>query len=374
MSWRAVLCAGLAMLLAACASDRPKPKPLEKLAPQRADRVVWSVRGGDMPAPLRAAVAAQTVVTVTQRGELRALDAETGKPQWQADTGTRIAAGVGSDGQTSAVVSTGNELLVYERASLRWRAMLDTRVVTPPLVAGERVFVLGIDRSVSAFDAKDGRPLWTLPRSGDPLTLAQPGVLQAFQDYLFVGVGTRLTALDSVRGAIVKDWVMATPRGVNEVERLADLVGPAARFSDAVCVRAYQAAVGCLDVRSGKIAWTRPTGGYAGLAALQDQVVGIDAVDRVTAWSRSDGQPAWTHDSLLYRELGAPGATADAVVFGDSQGWLHFLSPKTGQALLRLPTDGGAITAAPVRAGRTLIVTTAKGGVYGIRADQVPPQ
>lgn len=374
MRWRAAVCAGLAILLAACASDRPKPKPLDQLAPQLADRVVWSARGGDMPAPLRAAVTDKTVVTVTQRGELRALDAETGKPQWQADTGARIAAGVGSDGQTSAVVSTGNELLVYERAALRWRAMLDTRVVTPPLVAGERVFVLGIDRSVSAFDAKDGRPLWTLPRSGDPLTLAQPGVLQAFQDYLFVGVGTRLTALDSVRGAIVKDWVMATPRGVNEVERLADLVGPAARFSDAVCVRAYQAAVGCVDARNGKVTWTRPTGGYAGLAALQDQVIGMDAVDRVTAWARSDGQPAWTNDSLLYRELGAPGATSDAVVFGDKQGWLHFLAPKTGQALLRLPTDGGAITAAPVRAGRTLIVTTAKGGVYGIRADQVPPK
>ena len=368
------LCLSLALVLTACASDRPKPKPLDKLAPQLSERVVWSARTGDMPAPLRAAVTSSSVVTVSQRGELRSFDADTGKLQWQADAGTRIAAGAGSDGHFAAVVSIANELLVYEQSTLRWRATLETRVVTPPLVAGERVFVLGIDRSVSAFDAKDGRRLWTLPRSGDPLTLAQPGVLQAFQDYLFVGVGTRLVALDSVRGATVRDWVMATPRGVNEVERLADLVGPVARFSDAVCVRAYQSAVGCLDVRNGKVAWSRPAGGYAGLAAVQDRVVGVDAVDRVMAWSRADGQPGWTNESLLYRELGAPGASAEAVVVGDKEGWLHFLSAKNGQALLRLSTDGGAITAAPVRAGRTLIVTTAKGGVFGLRADPPPPK
>ena len=79
--------------------------------------------------------------------------------------------------------------------SVRWRAKLDSRVATAPLVAGERVFVVGVDRVVHAFDALDGRRLWQLKRPGDPLTLSQAGVLSAFQDTLLVGQGARLVGV-----------------------------------------------------------------------------------------------------------------------------------------------------------------------------------
>jgi outer membrane protein assembly factor BamB len=39
---------------------------------------------------------------------------------------------------------------------------------TAPLVAGERVFVMGVDRVVHAFDATDGKKLWVLQRPGMP--------------------------------------------------------------------------------------------------------------------------------------------------------------------------------------------------------------
>ena len=64
-----------------------------------------------------------------------------------------------------------------------------------PLVAGERVFVVGVDRAVHAFDAIDGRRLWTLARPGDALTLSQPGVLAAYKDTLVVGQGALLTGV-----------------------------------------------------------------------------------------------------------------------------------------------------------------------------------
>jgi hypothetical protein len=74
---------------------------------------------------------------------------------------------------------------------------------TAPLVAGERVFVMGVDRVVNAFDALDGTLLWTLKRPGDALTLAQRGVVAAFRDTLLVGQGARLTGVDPLSGACV---------------------------------------------------------------------------------------------------------------------------------------------------------------------------
>ena len=87
------------------------------------------------------------------------------------------------------------------------------------------------------------------------------------------------------------------------------------------------------------------------------------------AWKTPTGDVAWTSDKLQYRGLSAPLGTNRSVVFGDAEGLLHFLARDTGQALLRLPTDGSAIVAAPVAAGGTLLVVTRKGGVYAFRSE-----
>ena len=57
------------------------------------------------------------------------------------------------------------------------------------------------------------------------------------------------------------------------------------------------------------------------------------------------------------------------LVFGDYDGWVHFLDRATGTPLLRLPTDGSAVVGTPVRAGNTLAVTTKSGGVYAFRPE-----
>jgi outer membrane protein assembly factor BamB len=52
------------------------------------------------------------------------------------------------------------------------------------------------------------------------------------------------------------------------------------------------------------------------------------------------------------------------LVFGDLDGYVHFLDRTTGSPLLRLPTNGSPIVGSPVRAGNTLAVTTQDGAVY----------
>jgi outer membrane protein assembly factor BamB len=240
-------------------------------------------------------------------------------------------------------------------------------VVTPPLVAGERVFVMGVDRAVHAFDAADGRRLWTLSRPGDALTLAQAGVLAAFRNTLLVGQGQRLAGVDPLRGTVQWEVPLAAPRGTNEVERLADLLGPAVRVGDWVCARAFQSAVACADAAKGSVLWSRTVGGIQAVAADAQQVFGADASDRITAWRADTGDVAWTNEKLLYRGLSGALAVGPSVVFGDSEGYVHFLATATGEQQLRLPTDGKAIIGTPVLAGTTLVVTTQSGGVYAFR-------
>lgn len=360
---------GAVLLLAACASSKPKPQPLEPLTPKIAGREVWKNSVEAIKFPLSLVVVGDTFVVAGGEGTVLALDAQSGREIWRGNAGGKLSAGVGSDGRFAAAVTREGEVVVFDQGQIKWRKSVGVRVNTSPLVAGERVFVLGADRSVQAFDVLDGHKLWALQRAGDPLTLTQTGVLSAFKDTLVVGQGPRMAGIDPLQGTLRWEVPIGSPRGANEIERLADLVGPASRVGNVLCARSFQAAVGCVDAEKGTIVWSRNIGGTDGVSADAQFVFGADASDRITAWKAATGEIAWSSDKLQYRGLGSPLSVGKTVVFGDEDGTVHWLSRETGEAQLRLPTDGGAIVAAPVVSGTTMLVVTRKGGLFAFRPE-----
>jgi outer membrane protein assembly factor BamB len=369
-------CLGASALLtilvvaAGCASSgRPDPTPLQPLEAKVAGKKVWDEGIGKISFPLAVAVNGDVFTVADDSGLVLALRADTGKEVWRAEVGDKLSAGVGSDGRFTSVVTRDNQLVTLQAGKVAWRKALPSRVVTAPLVAGERVFVVTVDRSVHAFDALDGRKLWSYQRPSDALNLASPGVLMPFKDTLVVGQGPKLSGLDPLRGSLRWEATLASPRGTNEVERLADLVGPATRVRDTICARAYQASVACVNAERGSTLWTRNAGGIVGIGADDQMVVGADASDRLSAWKLADGTPVWTIESLLYRNLSAPVVIGKAAVVGDLKGMVHWFARDTGEAVLRLPTDGSAIKSAPVASGLTLLVVTANGGLYAFRPE-----
>ena len=367
---------GLALVatlgLGGCSSlfgpDKPKPKALEPLTPQNVAGALWNQRIGAVQFPLTVAVAGGAFTLGASDGTVLAIDIETGRDRWRTNVGAALSAGVGSDGRFASVVTLAGELVTLEGGQVKWRKPVGTRVATAPLVAGERVFVLGVDRTVQAFDALDGRKLWTLQRPGDPLTLAQSGVLAAFKNTLVVGQGPRMAGVDPTAGTIRWEVPIGAPRGANEVERLADLIGPVARIGNVLCARSFQAAVGCVDADRGALLWTKNTGGTDAVAADASYLFGADASDRVTVWRLDGGLVAWTSEALLNHGLSAPAVLGGSVVFGDSDGMLHWFSRDKGEAQLRLPTDGSAVVATLSVSGSTLLAVTRSGGLFAFRS------
>ena len=347
--------------------DRPKPKDLEPIAAPISVREAWRQNFGKVEFPLTIAVNGTTLTMATSDGTVLAFEAETGRTLWRTSVGTAISAGVGSDGTVAAVVTREGNLVALDSARIRWTKPLGVRVATAPLVAGGRIFVLGVDRSVHAFDAADGLKLWQVARPGDALTLQQTGVVTAFKDTLVVGQGPRMAGVDPNTSMLRWEVPLGSPRGANEVERLADLVGPVVRVGDLVCARSFQAAVGCVDAQTGNVAWTKTVGGTDAIAGDAEQVFGADASDRMTSWKTSTGDIVWTNESLMFRRLGAPGVIAQSVVYGDNDGTLHWFSRAKGESQARLTTDGSAITTPPVAVGGVLVVVTRGGGVFAFR-------
>jgi outer membrane protein assembly factor BamB len=364
----------LALSLAGCSMlpswvgggvEKPKPADLGPNVPLIGVRQAWTNRMGSVTQPMTVSVSGTTVTVSGSDGTVAAINAATGADLWRANVGGPIAAGAGSDGQTAAVVTASNELVAIAGGKQIWREKLPAVSYTAPFVAGGRVFVLGGDRSVSAFDGRTGRKLWTQTRPGEPLVLRHAGVMLAVGNTLVVGLSGRLAGLDPLTGRAVWEAPIATPRGINDVERLVDLVGTVSRVGDSVCARAFQAAVGCVDTSRGMVVWTKAANGSEGLTGDGTTIFGTEEDGRVMAWQRANGERAWQSDRLRYRTLTAPLLLGRSVVIGDDTGIVHMLSRQDGSPLNRFTPDGSAIMAAPVVAGNTLVVLTRNGGVFG---------
>ncbi len=363
------LALGLALVLAGCSSSPSKPQPsaLPAVSGTLAVGKAWNVRLGEVTTPLQAVVIGTRVLLASSDGQLVELDADSGRELGRQSLQVKVIAGVGSDGQRHAVITSENDLLVLQDGRELWRQKLAAQTFTAPLVAGGRVFVQTADRSVSAYDGASGQRLWSLQRNADPLVVRQAGVLMAVGDTLLAGNGGRLSAIQPLNGQVRWDLVIGSSRGTNEVERLVDLVTGASRQGQVLCVRSFQTAVGCVDTARGQTLWTRPSQGHQGLDGDETRVFGVESDSKLRAWSRQDGQPVWSQDQYRFRGLTAPRVWGSAIALGDAQGQVHLLSREQGETLQRLSTDGTAVAMPPVVAGRTLVTVNRSGLVTGWR-------
>lgn len=372
---RSMACVVLAAALAGCSlwsggSAKPQPADLGANVALLGVRQAWTARIGNVGnLPLDAHVAGNVVTLASGDGVVAAIDARTGGDVWRATLSEPLSAGVGSDGKAAAVVTRNNALVVLDAGRERWREPLAAQVFTPPLVAGGRVFVLGADRSVAAFDAATGRKLWSQQRPGEPLVLRQAGVLMPVGDTLVVGFSGRMVGMNPDNGSVRWEAPIASPRGTNDVERLVELVGRTSRVGENVCARAFQAAVGCVNTARGALTWVQPASGAEGIHGDGEALFGTESNGSVVAWRRADGSRLWATDRLKHRKLTAPLLLGRSVVVGDNTGLVHLLSRTDGSPLNRLTTDASGIAAAPEVAGDTMVVVTRNGGVYGFRPE-----
>ncbi len=363
-----VALAGVCVALAACSGpSRPKPTEIPGVPVLQDVRTSWSANLGKIDFPLVVSAREDRIALANSQGVVAVLDATTGKDIWRLKLDQAISAGVGSDGQQLAVVTRNNELVALQDGKVQWRKSLPAQSFTAPLVAGARVFVLTADRSVIAFDGASGRQLWTQQRPGEPLVLKQAGVMLAFKNTLVVGLSGRLAGLDPNTGVIRWESAIATPRGTNDVERLVDLVGPFDRVGDVVCVRAFQAAVGCVNADRGQGVWTRPSVGEKGVSGNDSMLVAPLSNGVVQAYNRSNGERLWETERLKYRILSAPLVTPRGVLVADNGGWLYLLSLADGALLNRIKLDTEELATAPVFAGGRYVVVTREGRVTGLQ-------
>jgi outer membrane protein assembly factor BamB len=225
------------------------------------------------------------------------------------------------------------------------------------------------DSRFLAYDVTTGTRRWFYVRPPQALVLrSAPGVAFA-RGNIYAGLpGGKLIALAQTNGGIRWETVAAIPKGATELERVADVMGSPALGPRDACVATYQGRIGCYTLDGGTPIWSRDSSTSTGLGIDTRNAYVSDDKSTVQAYSRVAGASLWKNDSMTYRALCAPVAMGEAVVVGDYQGFMSWMSKEDGHFVARMPTDGSAIKMSPVTLESatqpTIIVQTQAGGVY----------
>ena len=364
-------------LLAGCSmfsSKKPRvePAPLLSFKPSMEVRTVWTAEVGKSGSYfLMPALADGKVFAASTDGKLAAFDVANGKNVWSATVDADISAGVGADAGTVAVASAKGTLFAFDAATgkERWKIKLSTEVLSAPAVGSGVVVVRSMDNKIAAYDVETGNRRWVVQRTAPALVLrAAPGiVINDGIAYVALPAG-RLLALAANTGVARWDAPVAEPRGATELERVADLSGMPALLGREICATSYQGRIACMDAVNGSMRWAREFSADVGPGIDQRYVFGADEKGTVAGFSRDTGGSLWRSTSLTGRGLSAPVSYGRAVVVGDKEGYLHFLSREEGSMLARVNV-GSQVRANPVVAGANLIVQTRDGKLLALTSE-----
>jgi outer membrane protein assembly factor BamB len=247
--------------------------------------------------------------------------------------------------------------------SVRWTRDVGAEVLARPLIAGGRVYVRTVDGHLRALDAATGVDSWNVQREVPRLSLrgnsspviAGDNIIAAFDD-------GKVVAANLLTGDQVWETTITPERGRTEIERLADVDADLRLVGNELYVAGFQSRLVKLSADSGQEQWSYEISSYEAPAVDWVRVYVTDEHSEVVALDRQTGAPGWRQSKLRARSLTGPAPHGTAVVVGDYEGYLHWLSADDGRMLARVRADGGAVSNVPLVVGDVIYVQT-DGGV-----------
>ncbi|MBK6403502.1 MAG: outer membrane protein assembly factor BamB [Rhodocyclaceae bacterium] len=350
--------------------SEPKIKPAELKPIQGAAElpVRWQVTVGEADDfVLTPAVVGDSVYAAARDGTVARID--NGRQSWRIAAGEKLAGGVGADRDLVVVGTEKGQVMAFDAESgkPRWTARVSSEVLAPPLVNGDQVVVRSVDARVVGLDRADGKRRWVYQRVTPALTLRSNVGMTMVDNTVLAGFpGGKLVAINGKNGAAMWEATVAVPKGATELERVADITSLPVADERQVCAVAYQGRVACFELANGNQVWGRDISSSAGLDMDQTRVYVSDDTGAVQAFARDGGASLWKQDKLANRGLSRPIMLGRRVAVADFQGFVHFLDVDDGAFVARAATDGSAIRANPQRVAGGLVVQTRKGSVIAL--------
>ena len=356
--------------------DEPgDPAPLVEFKTSLKVGKVWSTKIGDGMGKHGLSMAPRfssgTLFAADYKGKLVAVDAESGRKNWELKTEQPFSGGPGLDEDQIYMGTIDGRVIAYERGSGTelWNAQVSSEVLTPPESAEGIVVVRCIDGRVFGLDAVNGRRIWIYDHKVPLLTLRGNPNLLIRAGVVFVGYDDgSVVSLKLEDGSVVWNQTIVSLEGRTELERLADIGTQMVIIASDLIVSSYKKRVVSLAADSGRLLWFKEISSATGIQVDRTNLAVSEANGDLWMLDRRNGATIWKLDQMSNRGLTRPAFYGNYVVVGDKEGYLHWLDTDIGSFVARVRPGKKGFAAAPLTVGTTLYVLTHGGDLIAYRA------
>ncbi|MGF1725077.1 outer membrane protein assembly factor BamB [Photobacterium nomapromontoriensis] len=319
---------------------------------------------------LRPALGYGKLFVADRDGVVKALDPETGTVIWEQDLETdfsaRLAGGITLSYGKVFIGSENAEVIALdeETGALSWRAAVEGEVLSKPLV-DEGLVIVNTSRGIlQALDANTGDSKWQLGSEVPTLTLRGDSSPVSISGGVFWGQANgRLAGAIMGNGQLLWQQPIASPKGATEIDRLVDVDASPVIAGDRLYAIGYNGNLVSIDLRTGQPAWKRSYSSATDFVIEGNQLFLITDQDHIVAVDPRSGTELWSNNALEHRLLSAPAIIDGYLVVGDSEGYLHWLDPVSGDFVAQQEVGGDGIAVPPLEMLDGYLVITRDGRI-----------
>lgn len=367
----------LALSLAACQSI-PKPTDpaaLETIEPTHMLQIKWSHSIGDTRSmaffPM---YVAGSIYAANQKGHVYEFDFSSGKTLNRFDTKKKLVAGVAAEGNLVFVGDQQGYLFGFDKQTGKevWQLRMTSMLGEAPMVVGDVLVARTKDSRLSGIELKTGQLLWSV--AGAPTALGVQGtgslVPAGTEVFLSAQSGGGLIAVNAKTGTVLWNVVIASPKGVSELERVTEVLSRPVLDNGQICSVAFQGRVACFEGGTGRLMWAQPASSSRGLDVVGNRLILTEDDGVIQSFDRTTGMPLWSNSFLKNRKVSAPVALEAGILVVDFEGYAHLLHPEDGRILGRTKIDTKELTAQPYRLDGFAVVQGSSGKLVLIGASR----
>lgn len=364
------------LLLTGCEEEEDfyEPNPLVDIEEKFDIKTLWSTNIGDGigdgAVKISPVYAYEKIYIADTSGVISAINPSNGKKIWQAEFDLPITGGPAVANKLLAVGTNQGDLLVIdaETGKEKWRAQVSSEIISAPAIGEGYVVARTVDGKIYAFDAATGKQAWFYDESLPALTLrgdSSPIIINGGAISGFSNGKLAVFILET--GQLAWEKKIATPIGGSEIQRLVDVDLTPLVVGTSIYIGSFNGNLASLDFRDGEFNWQRELSTFQDMAAGDLLLFAVHENSHLSAINRSNGVIIWTLKDLHRRQLSAPGVIGDHVVVCDFEGYIHWISQKTGKIEGREHIDSSGIAAPPLIIDDKVILFSRDGTLIAIK-------
>ena len=313
---------------------------------------------------LRPSINGSHIIAAGQRS-VSAWNLQTGQLSWTETLGQTITAGVsGSNGTTYVGTANGSAIALDSKTGkTRWINLLKNKVIAISEEKNGNVVFRTVNGNIHTLSTANGALAWQASQRTPALSLHGSSTPILAGPYVVTGFDNgSLVSHDIKTGKQVWSIQLGTQSDATELSAIKDIDAELKTIGAILFASSYQGNLVGIDMRTGKVGWSRKFSSYSGIDASKKDLFITEDTGKVWKFNALTGAPVWENDDLLRRKPTAPIITSpNHFVVADSLGYLHWYNRASGKLVGRIQGDRSGYNVAPVKYDNMLYTLSKRG-------------